>query len=63
MKTYQYIDIEADGGEWVPAEAAQRLYEALEKVDKDLENRNYLENSSLRRTVRAALAAADGENK
>lgn len=34
------------------------LVEALECIDNDLESRNFLENSSLRDTTRAALAAA-----
>jgi hypothetical protein len=33
------------------------LVEALECIDNDLESRNFLENSSLRDTTRAALAA------
>jgi hypothetical protein len=34
-----------------------KLRAALRKLDKDLETRNYLENSSLRTTIRAALGA------
>jgi len=34
------------------------LVEALERIDSDLESRNFLENSSLRDTTRTTLAAA-----
>jgi len=50
----------------IDAQAAtiKSLVEALECIDSDLESRNFLENSSLRDTTRAALAAArDAPNK
>ena len=44
----------------IDAQAAtiKALVEALERIDSDLESRNFLENSSLRDTALAALAAA-----
>lgn len=37
----------------------EQLREALQKIDDDLESRNFLENSSLRDTARAALKATE----
>lgn len=59
--TWQTVDPLCKGKEYVDSEVAQGLYDALVKIDKNLEGRNFLENSSLRDTARAALAAADGE--
>lgn len=63
MKAHTKAEIDAfdDRAEWVPAKVAKGLYEALKKIDRDLEGRNFLENSSLRDTARGALAAADKE--
>lgn len=65
MKTYSLNDalFDESGQRWVPAPVAQGLYEALKQIDRDLEGRNFLENSSLRDTARAALAAADKEGR
>jgi len=40
----------------VQSATIKSLVEALECIDSDLESRNFLENSSLRDTTRAALA-------
>jgi len=54
---YIRVDLSADH---IDAQAAtiKALVEALECIDSDLESRNFLENSSLRDTTRAAIAAA-----
>ena len=51
-----------EAADTIDAQAAtiKTLVEALECIDSDLESRNFLENSSLRDTTRAAIAAARG---
>ena len=44
------------------AERERELVEALERLDSDLESRNYLESSSLRETISAALATHESQH-
>lgn len=63
MKTYQYIDIEADSGNWVTEDIAQELYDSLKWI---IENYPYrggdsYPNPEWWEKANAAIKKADGK--